>query len=364
METMNHFQQSKKGVNLRSRIRRNPKLKTVLLTVLFGTGYAWFISGTLAGEHFLYRFLSNWVLILCMLLAGLGIAYKFFIPYLKDKPVKELKKKILSTFGLFMVGVLVACILINIVALCITRGIDGMRMYDFIDLILSINYWKMLREYLVWVLAAMAFFFYMTWYGTATREQHLREENLLYKYKNLKTQVNPHFLFNSLNTLSELVYEDAGKADRYIQRLSGIYRYILDYEETDLVLLPEEIEFVKQYFDLQKERAEGKIQLDIEVQHAEKFKIIPVSLQILVENALKHNSASEENPLQIRMYTTDRYVVVSNTLQRKNILNEASFQSGLSNLAARMKLITGREMVVNQENNLFTVQLPLVEIQE
>jgi LytS/YehU family sensor histidine kinase len=204
-------------------------------------------------------------------------------------------------------------------------------------------------------------FFYTTWRQAIEREQKLREENLKYRYRTLKTQVNPHFLFNSLNTLSEIVYADAKKADNYIQKLSGIYRYILDNEETDLIPLNKEIEFVKQYFDLQKERDENKIQLDIDLKNTDKFKIVPVSLQILVENALKHNVISEEKPLKIHIHGDDGYISISNNMQRKSTLNNSS-GTGLSNLNERVKLITGKEIIINQNNNQFTVKLPLINI--
>jgi LytS/YehU family sensor histidine kinase len=204
-------------------------------------------------------------------------------------------------------------------------------------------------------------FFYTTWRQAIEREQKLREENLKYRYRTLKTQVNPHFLFNSLNTLSEIVYADARKADSYIQKLSGIYRYILDNEETDLISLDKEIEFVRQYFALQKERDENKIQLDSCVENADKFKIIPISLQILVENALKHNVISEETPLKIHINGDNGFISISNNIQRKSILNNSS-GTGLSNLKERVKLITGKEVIINQENNQFTVKLPLIDI--
>ena len=204
-------------------------------------------------------------------------------------------------------------------------------------------------------------FFYTSWHQATEREQKLREENLKYQYRTLKTQVNPHFLFNSLNTLSEIVYIDAKKADNYIQQLSGIYRYILDNEEIDLIPLDKEIEFVAQYFDLQKERDEDKIQLEIDFENADKFKIVPISLQILVENALKHNVISEEKPLKIHINCDNSYISISNNIQRKSVLSNSS-GLGLPNLKERIKLITGKELIINQENNQFIVRLPLVRI--
>ena len=204
-------------------------------------------------------------------------------------------------------------------------------------------------------------FFYTAWHQAIDREQKLREGNLKYRYRTLKTQVNPHFLFNSLNTLSEIVYVDAKRADNYIQKLSGIYRYILDNEEADLIPLNKEIDFVRQYFDLQKERDENKIQLDIDFENADKFKIVPISLQLLVENALKHNVISEEKPLIIHINDNNKYISVSNNMQRKSILGDSP-GTGLSNLRERVKLITEKDVIINQENNQFTVKLPLVDI--
>jgi LytS/YehU family sensor histidine kinase len=168
-------------------------------------------------------------------------------------------------------------------------------------------------------------------------------------------------LFNSLNTLSEIVYEDARKADQYIQKLSGIYRYILQNEEIDLVPLNEEIEFVKQYFDIQKVRDNDKIMLEIDFQHASEFKIVPVSLQILVENALKHNSKSETLPLKIRIEMGYDTILVSNNIQRKNILENTS-KTGLVNLRERVKLILDKDLIIEEENNQFIVKLPIVKL--
>jgi len=209
-----------------------------------------------------------------------------------------------------------------------------------------------------WLLFFTIAFFYILWQKSMKKEQKLVEENLKYKYNTLKSQVNPHFLFNSLNTLSELVYVDAKKSDSYIQTLSSIYRYVLENEETELIDLEKELEFVKQYFSLQQVRDEGKIILEIDIDKPKGIKIIPVSLQLLVENALKHNAMSQEKPLKIRIFLKNDYIVVSNPLKRKSIL-ENSTQIGLSNLKDRTKIVFGSELEISNENNSFTVQLPI-----
>lgn len=213
-----------------------------------------------------------------------------------------------------------------------------------------------------WLLFFTVIMFYVLWQKSIKKEQKLREENLKFKYQNLKSQVNPHFLFNSLNTLSEIVYEDAKTADKYIQKLSAIYRYILENEEIDLVPLNKEIEFVKQYLDIQKVRDNDKILLEIDFQDADDFKVVPVSLQILVENALKHNSRSEKLPLKIRIERSNDRIVVSNNIQRKNIL-ESKSKTGLLNLKERVKLILDKDLIYEEDNNQFIVKLPIIKLQ-
>jgi two-component system, LytTR family, sensor kinase len=216
------------------------------------------------------------------------------------------------------------------------------------------------RLYL-WLMLFTIIFFYILWQKSAKKEQKLIEENLKHRYNTLKAQVNPHFLFNSLNILSELVYIDAKKSDNYIQTLSSIYRYVLENEEVDLIDLEKEIEFVKQYFSLQQVRDEGKISLEINIDEPKGIKIIPVSLQLLLENALKHNTMSLEKPLKIRISLKDDYIIVSNPIQKKNIL-ENSIQIGLSNLKDRAKIIMGTEPEIITENNNFTVKLPIQKL--
>ena len=276
-----------------------------------------------------------------------------------QKSTIQTKKQIIPAFLIFALIALVVSLSIISLGVYLFYLARGLSTSNFLNQLFTVELSSALKQFTIWILLASAFFFYTIWRKAIEREQQLREENLKYKYRNLKSQVNPHFLFNSLNTLSEIVYDDAKKADSYIQRLSGIYRYILDNEETDLIPLSEEIDFVEQYFSLQKERDNSKISLEIDIQNTDRYKIIPVSLQLLVENALKHNAISLEKPLKIRIYNTDEYVIVSNTLQRKSII-ENSTQTGLSNLRDRVKLIMGKEIIVEEENNRFNVKLPVV----
>lgn len=318
--------------------------------------YKWYITG----EPFQRSTVMIGIGIFIVLLIGLAIGTVFF-EKIFNRPVKQQKIIILPAFILFLLVVLLIYIFFFTFVSYVDCLIAGGNPSALLDHMVQAEFTStFFINYITWASVGFIFFFYTTWRQAVDREQKLKEENLQYKYINLKTQVNPHFLFNSLNTVSELIYEDPKKADKYIQKLAGIYRYILDHEETDLVSLNEEIVFVKQYFDLQQERAENKIQLDMDIKNVDKFRIIPISLQILIENALKHNSMSEECPLKIHIGNDDEYITVSNGIQRKDIIAHSS-GTGLSNLKGRVKLITGKEIIIDQKNNIFTVKLPILE---
>lgn len=328
----------------------------LLFSILFFILFKWVQTGDLFTPTTIFYGI---VFFLNLIILGL-LGYKIF-RYSLNKSSTQLKKKLIYSFILF---VLVAFLIsLSIVSLgnYVFYLIGGFETDDFIRHLFYIELPGALRQFSIWILIVSVFLFYIIWRKAIEREQQLQEENLKYRYRTLKTQINPHFLFNSLNVLSEIVYIDAKKADSYIQKLSGIYRYILDNEETDLIPLDKEIEFVRQYFNLQKERDENKIQLDINFENTDKFKIVPISLQILVENALKHNVISEENPLIIHINGDDKYISIFNKIQRKSTLSKSP-GTGLSNLKERVKLITGKKVVINQENSQFVVKLPLIEI--
>jgi LytS/YehU family sensor histidine kinase len=202
-------------------------------------------------------------------------------------------------------------------------------------------------------------FIVIQWQDALRREQKLREENLIFQNETLKNQVNPHFLFNSLNTLSSLISSRPETADKFIDRLSSIYRYILDNSQRDKVSLSEELAFIKDYFFLHQIRDEDKIMLDITVSEKEKYSIIPVSLQILVENAINHNMATRENPLKISIYVEAEYIVVKNNLQKKSIPYKST-QIGLRNLSERVKIISARSIIIEETSDVFIVKIPLL----
>jgi len=203
------------------------------------------------------------------------------------------------------------------------------------------------------------FFFYTQWNDSLKQMQKLKEEKLIFQYETLKNQVNPHFLFNSLNTLSSLVNQDVESSEKFIQKLSSVYRYILENKDKELVSVSTELEFVKDYFYLQKIRDQEKIELKIEVSNGNSEMILPVSLQMLVENAIKHNVATRNDPLEIIIhYEGLDKLVVRNRLKEKLQLNNSS-KIGLKNLNERCRLILDREIEIQETSDEFVVKVPI-----
>jgi len=179
----------------------------------------------------------------------------------------------------------------------------------------------------------------------------------------LKNQIDPHFIFNALNTLSYLIASDPKNAKLYNDTLAKVYHYILGNKHRDVVLLSEELEFISNYFYLLKIRFSHAINMTIELNalDTEENLIPPISLQTLIENAIKHNDFSEDEPLQINVSVEPSYVVVKNRIRRKAYPAPSS-KIGLANLDSRYRLITRRNIQKEETNSHFVVKLPIITI--
>ena len=201
---------------------------------------------------------------------------------------------------------------------------------------------------------------------STTTQRELREERELkhrteYQYERLKQQINPHFLFNSLGILDYLVQEhETERASAFIRKLAGIYRYMLNNDQKPLVKISEELEFANMYIDLLEERfPEGmKFEIDVERRFADRF-VVPCALQLLVENATKHNIVCSETPLCVKIAVEGEYLVVSNNLQIRTH-GQPTTRLGLENIRRQYLDITRRDIVVQKTDNEFIVKLPIV----
>ena len=271
----------------------------------------------------------------------------------------EITRILLFRFALFVVACLMVAFIIFICFIYLRKLFSGGDLSDVVSDFFKYSFSSWFKSTIGGLSFGAVIFIVILWQDALRREQKLREENLIFQNETLRNQVNPHFLFNSLNTLSSLIETQPDTSKMFIGRLSAIYRYILDNSHKDKVPLKSELDFVRDYFDLHKIRDEEKIVLTMEVPDADQFWILPVSLQILLENAIKHNMATRDNPLNIRIYLEDKNVVVSNNLQ-KMACQMKSTKIGLKNLAERVRLVTGRALVIEENENDFTVKVPLM----
>ncbi|MEQ8417673.1 MAG: histidine kinase [Imperialibacter sp.] len=176
----------------------------------------------------------------------------------------------------------------------------------------------------------------------------------------LKSQIDPHFMFNSLNTLAYLIENDRDRALQFNESLSDVYRYILMNKQKELVSLEEEIAFANSYFTLVRIRFGDGVHFDIDIADESNKLMAPISLQLLLENAVKHNEFSEKEPLVIRLRLINGWVEVVNNLQAKRL--KGTSRIGLRNLTERYRLLTGKEVLVEETEKEFKVKLPYLEV--
>ena len=180
------------------------------------------------------------------------------------------------------------------------------------------------------------------------------------KFESLKNQLDPHFLFNSLNVLTSLIGENPQQAERFTTKLSKVYRYVLEQRNKDLVPIEEELKFAKTYMELLGMRFEEAVQFNIPDNiSTNELKIVPLSLQLLLENAVKHNVVSTSKPLTINIYEEGSYLMITNNVNPKEAIGKST-KIGLQNIADRYGLITDKGVKIENNNKTFKVSLPLL----
>ena len=206
--------------------------------------------------------------------------------------------------------------------------------------------------------------YYMTALGKSLKAQEqLKRQNVESQLEILKNQIKPHFLFNSLNTLTSLIPDDPDLAVDYVQKLSKVYRYILEIKDKKLIPLQEELDCIKAYLFMLKIRFGENLQIEIDENGLDfNHHIVPLSLQLLVENAVKHNIISNKKPLKIKMHKgKNGSLMVCNNLQKK-MQQMPSTGTGLANIKSRYKILADKEVDIIMTNKHFTVALPLVVV--
>jgi len=205
-----------------------------------------------------------------------------------------------------------------------------------------------------------AFYFYQALQKKKVTEQKIIAGTASAQFDALKNQLDPHFLFNSLNVLTSLIEENPENAQKFTTSLSQVYRYVLEQKNKELVTVDEELNFAKTYVRLLKMRFEESIVFEIpEKANNPEAKVVPLSLQLLLENAVKHNIVNTSNPLHIKIYESQGNLVVENILQPKEVLKKSS-GVGLANIKQRYSLLTNKPVIINRSASHFSVAIPML----
>ena len=189
----------------------------------------------------------------------------------------------------------------------------------------------------------------------------MEKDKVMLEFENLKSQVNPHFLFNSFNSLMNIIEEDQELAVEYVEKLAQFFRNILSHQDDEFITLGEEMQTVEDYFFIHQQRYGHLVSLDINVSNDYMDWLIPpLTLQILIENAIKHNVISTASPLSIFISAEKGILTVSNKIARMKIA-VASTGTGLQNIRNRYRILTGRSIEVNNGPEIFSVMVPLIK---
>lgn len=211
------------------------------------------------------------------------------------------------------------------------------------------------------ILIINSFHFFRSWKQAAVNEEKLKIEKLAIEYEALKNQVNPHFLFNSLTALSSLVYKDQEKAIAFIGELSSVYRYVLESREREIVDFQTEKKFLESVLYLNQIRYENSLQVKINLSGETDKYIIPMALQMLLENAIKHNAISVNRPLKVEIFEEEGFIVVKNNMQPKKS-EIVTNKIGLENIKSRYKYLSDKEVLVEKSDEEFIVKIPVLSI--
>jgi two-component system LytT family sensor kinase len=279
-----------------------------------------------------------------------------FAAFLIDRWLDEKISWRESFLSRFLSGLIANMAVILSIALLLTRNLMKVFETDSMKIVV-------LLTISIFIYEIIYGWFYSYRYYAHTQVEKLRLERwqLELQFESLKSQISPHFLFNCLNTVSSLLYKDVSLAEEFIRRMADTFQYVLNNHKRKFVSLKEEIEFVKSYYYLLRVRFENNFKLEINIpKNLLESPLPPLTLQLLVENAVKHNQVSKENPLLVHITTTDNtHLIITNT-KTANSAKVLGFQIGLDNIRKRYSFFTKEPVTVKNENQ-FTVHLPILK---
>ena len=302
------------------------------------------------GDNFFSQLSSHYILILIMCIADyiLLLFLNKYLPYSKN-----VLFRIIADF----VGVIVICLIV--------LGMFNYLIYDV--LLISkdglpsflVKFAFGMTNNIPILLAFELIYYFQSEQKAIADSEKAKREALLFQHETLRSQINPHFLFNSLNVLSSLIYINPDNANKFTKALSKTYRYVLSLNQRPVVSVEEDLDALESYIFLMKMRFENSFTFTVDRAFAgEKNKIIPLTLQLLIENVFKHNVATEEMPLDIRIRIGSDYIAVENNIQPSNDADKGGI--GLKYLIKQYKLYA-QEVVIEHTGSLFVVKIPYIQ---
>jgi hypothetical protein len=329
----------------------------LILVFLIFTGNA-IVLFILPLEEFTLRiFLSNSlssILIGGSLAIGIGRIMNWLDkkhPWLKD-PVKRLVLQLITTIGYSLIIIGIATLALVFID---RDSIPSDVIFESGMFMIKIA----IPGLVIMMLVVNAIFFFINWKRSVIIQEELKREQLSMQYETLKSQVNPHFLFNNLNSLTSLIRKDPDNAILFVKKLSEVFRYVLEQKDNEITSVESEVNFLESYIYLQKIRFGENLTVNVDVKERNRF-IIPLALQMLIENAIKHNVISKEFPLTISILSkNENYITVTNNLKRKPAINTGSI--GLENIRSRFRFFTSDPVIVREDESAFSVDIPVIE---
>lgn len=351
------------------------KLLIILLLILivYPTFFIFF------PEHLMHMHISrNWIETLISmaidvvwLVAAIWIIWNQnnkFISYLEGKirweyhPFKRLIYQVSGT-ALMDIAIISICGMIGVLVTWFLYPRIGKSFHDFETQNLLLQFlFYFGTVFTLFHFTHLSVIFYCRWVRSLVESERLKNENVHAQLHALQNQVNPHFLFNSLNTLTSVIEEDKSTAIEYVQQLSNFYRYLLQRQSSHLVPIPEEIGFLSSYIYLQKKRFGDNLRVDLNLEKEIVKKTVPTFvLQLLLENAIKHNIVSSEKPLDVKVYSIDgSKIAVENNLQKKQF-SGPSTENGLQNIQNRYEILGDKQIEIIKDEKIFKVIIPLFD---
>lgn len=335
-------------------------LKKIILT--FAIGCVVFVIGNLLSDGFEYDSFNDFSIqfgFYQLYAFVLGYSNMAFFDYMESRTWDK---------GDYIKRILIGIIgstVITLVGLFLLRAGTSVFYYgtDF-NVFMEKESWKA-YSFGIWITLSIVSVFHVVYFYNRYQKNKIKEQKVIAgtasaKFDALKNQLDPHFLFNSLNVLTSLIEENPENAQKFTTSLSKVYRYVLEQKSKELVTVDEELNFARTYMSLLKMRFEDSIIFEIPDKASNpESKVVPLSLQLLLENAVKHNMVTSSKPLHVKIYEDDNYLVVMNNLQPKQIVKKSS-GVGLENIKQRYQLLTNKKVHINQREKDFAVAIPML----